>query len=96
MSSWKAVTPSPSPATLKSIVPSASSLPRMSVSTIGSPPPPPSSSSKPIAMPATIFLSGTPAAAIASQPPHTDAIDDEPQLSVIKLSTRATYLHNGM
>jgi len=91
MSSWKAETPSALPATLKSIVPSASSEPRMSVSTIGSPPPPLSSSRSPIAIPATGEVSGTPAANIARQPAHTDAIDDEPQLSVISDSTRIVY-----
>ena len=29
-------------------------------------------------MPATAFLIGTPASIIASDPPHTDAIDEEP------------------
>ena len=46
----------------------------------------------PIATPATIRSTGTPAARIARQPPQTDAIDDEPQLSVMRLSRRSTYL----
>ena len=37
-----------------------------------------SSITSPIAMPATALRSGTPASIIASDPPHTDAIDDEP------------------
>ena len=37
-----------------------------------------SSITSPIAMPATGALIGTPASIIASVPPHTDAIDDEP------------------
>jgi hypothetical protein len=58
---------------------------------IGSPPPPLSSSSSPIATPATTRLSGTPAAIMESAPPQTDAMEDEPHDSVIKLSTRTTY-----
>jgi len=34
------------------------------------------------------FLSGTPASIIASEPPQTDAIDDEPFDSVISETTR--------
>jgi hypothetical protein len=37
-----------------------------------------SSMMSPIAMPATGLASGTPASIIAIEPPHTDAIDDEP------------------
>ena len=37
-----------------------------------------SSMIRPIATPATADLSGTPASIIASDPPQTDAIDDEP------------------
>jgi len=33
---------------------------------------------RPIAIPATGALSGTPASIIASVPPHTEAIDEEP------------------
>mmetsp|Transcript_46847 Transcript_46847/g.107605 ORF Transcript_46847/g.107605 Transcript_46847/m.107605 type:complete len:250 (-) Transcript_46847:410-1159(-) len=91
MSSWNAVTPSVSPATLKSIVPNASSEPSMSVSTMGCPPPPSSSSNRPIATPATGRTIGTPAAIMARHPPHTDAIDDEPHDSVIRDSIRRQY-----
>ena len=37
-----------------------------------------SSMMRPIAMPATGALIGTPASIIAIEPPQTDAIDDEP------------------
>ena len=37
-----------------------------------------SSMMSPIAMPATGPCSGTPASIIAIEPPHTDAIDEEP------------------
>ena len=91
MSSWNVEIPASFPATLKSIVPSASSEPKMSVRMIGGSPPPSSSRSIPIATPATACFSGTPAAIIASEPPHTDAIDDDPHDSVIRLSTRIEY-----
>ena len=39
-------------------------------------------------MPATGALSGTPASIIASDPPHTDAIDDEPFDSRMSETTR--------
>ena len=39
-------------------------------------------------MPAQGFFSGTPASISASDEPHTVAIDDEPLLSVISLTTR--------
>ena len=74
MSSWIAVTNSRVPATLKSMSPSASSAPRMSVSVMNLP----SSAIMPIAMPATGALSGTPASIIDSVEPQTDAIDVEP------------------
>mmetsp|Transcript_52280 Transcript_52280/g.111818 ORF Transcript_52280/g.111818 Transcript_52280/m.111818 type:complete len:313 (+) Transcript_52280:158-1096(+) len=91
MSSWKAEMPASSPATLKSMVPSASSEPRMSVRMMGSPPPPVSSRSKPMATPATLRESGTPAVSIARQPEQTEAIEEEPQLSVMRDSTRTVY-----
>ncbi len=39
-------------------------------------------------MPATWFFSGTPASIMASEPPHTEAIDEEPLDSVISETTR--------
>src|SRR6516165_81140 len=45
----------------------------------------------PTAIPATDRGSGTPASIIASDEPHTDAIDDEPFDSVISETTRSTY-----
>ena len=74
MSSWIAVTNSRVPATLKSMSPSASSAPRMSVSVTNLP----SSAIMPIAMPATGALIGTPASIIDSVEPQTLAIDVEP------------------
>jgi len=41
-----------------------------------------------IAMPATCAFIGTPASISARQPPHTEAIDDEPFDSVISDTTR--------
>jgi hypothetical protein len=46
---------------------------------------------RPIAMPATGALVGTPASMSASEPPHTDAIDEEPLLSRMSLTTRIVY-----
>ena len=43
---------------------------------------------RPIAMPATGAASGTPASIIAIEPPHTDAIDDEPFDSRMSETTR--------
>ena len=43
---------------------------------------------RPIATPATGALSGTPASIIASDPPHTEAIDDEPLDSRMSETTR--------
>mmetsp|Transcript_10749 Transcript_10749/g.32047 ORF Transcript_10749/g.32047 Transcript_10749/m.32047 type:complete len:262 (+) Transcript_10749:138-923(+) len=84
-SSWKAEMPASEPATLKSMDPSASSTPRMSVSTTGCAG---SSKSTPMATPATGVVSGTPASYIARQPPQTDAMLLEPQDSVMSDSTR--------
>ena len=50
-----------------------------------------SSLTRPIAIPATGALSGTPASIIASEMPQTEAIDDEPFDSVISETTRTTY-----
>ena len=47
-----------------------------------------SSITSPIAMPATAFFIGTPASIIASDPPQTDAIDDEPFDSRMSDTTR--------
>ena len=74
MSSWIAVTNSLVPATLKSMSPSASSAPRMSVRVTNCP----SSAIMPIAIPATGALMGTPASISDSVDPHTLAIDVEP------------------
>src|SRR6184192_4313473 len=74
MSICRAVIPSRVPATLKSMSPSASSTPWMSVSTANLP----SRVTRPIAMPATGDLIGTPASIRASVDPQTDAIDVDP------------------
>ena len=47
-----------------------------------------SSMTRPIAMPATALLSGTPASIIASDPPQTDAIDEDPFDSRMSETTR--------
>mmetsp|Transcript_23777 Transcript_23777/g.56319 ORF Transcript_23777/g.56319 Transcript_23777/m.56319 type:complete len:238 (-) Transcript_23777:429-1142(-) len=90
MSSWNVVMPSLSPATLKSIVPSASSVPRMSdtMTAFSSDTSLLSPRSIPMAMPATGLLMGTPASIRARQPPQTDAIDEDPLDSVTSDSTR--------
>src|SRR5258708_10588502 len=46
---------------------------------------------RPIATPATAAFRGTPASIIASDPPHTDAIDEEPFDSRISDTTRTVY-----
>src|SRR5258705_8519463 len=46
---------------------------------------------RPIATPATDAFSGTPASIMANDPPHTDAIDDEPLDSRISETTRTVY-----
>ena len=74
MSSWRAVTKSRVPATLKSMSPSASSAPRMSVRVTNWP----RSAISPIAMPATGALIGTPASISDSVDAQTLAIDVEP------------------
>ena len=84
MSIWSEVSPFSVPATLKSMSPRWSSSPRMSLSTAKSLP----SKMSPIAIPATGRFNGTPASIIASEPPHTVAIDDEPLLSVMSDKTR--------
>ncbi len=81
--------PSRVPVTLKSISPRWSSSPKISVSiayllslalVI-----------KPMATPLTCFGMGTPASINASEPAQTVAIDDEPLLSKISLTTRTVY-----
>ena len=42
-------------------------------------------------MPATGAFSGTPASIMASEEPHTEAIEEEPLDSVISETTRTTY-----
>ena len=74
MSICRAVMPSSVPATLKSMSPRWSSAPWMSVSTMEFSP----SLIRPIAMPATGDLIGTPASISASVEPHTEAIEEEP------------------
>ena len=44
-----------------------------------------------MAIPATGLFTGIPASINARQPPQTEAIDDEPLLSVINDSTRIEY-----
>ena len=83
MSSWMAVMPSV-PQTLKSMSPKWSSSPRMSVSMANFSP----SFTRPMAMPATGALIGTPASISASEPPHTEAIDEEPLDSRMSLMIR--------
>ncbi len=74
MSICSEVMPSAVPATLKSMSPRWSSSPRMSESTAK----PSGSRIRPMAMPLTGFLIGTPASISASDEPQTVAIDDEP------------------
>ena len=62
------------PATLKSISPKASSAPRISVSVVYLP----SAYTRPIAIPATGDLIGTPASIIESVEEQTDAMEVEP------------------
>src|ERR1700682_2778330 len=50
-----------------------------------------SSMTRPIAMPATALLSGTPASIIASEPPQTEAIEDDPFDSRMSDTTRIVY-----
>ena len=74
VSSWSAVTNSDVPATLKSMSPKASSMPRMSVSVMYWP----SWYTRPMAMPATGALIGTPASIIDSDDEQTEPIEVEP------------------
>ena len=74
VSSCSAVMTSLVPATLKSMSPNASSAPRMSVSVTYSPP----SWIRPIAMPATMSFSGTPASSSDIVDAQTEPIEVEP------------------
>ena len=84
MSICSEVTPSEVPATLKSMSPRWSSSPRMSESTAKRS----FSLMRPMAMPATGRLSGTPASISDSEEPQTVAIDEEPFDSVISETRR--------
>ena len=48
-----------------------------------------------MATPATCAFTGTPASIIARQPPQTEAIDDEPLLSVISETRRIEYWNSS-
>ena len=89
MSICVAVRPFRVPVVLKSISPRWSSSPRMSLSTayLSSP----GFLMRPMAIPLTGFLMGTPASIRARHPAQVDAIEDEPLLSRISLTTRITY-----
>ena len=87
MSIWIDVMPSVVPATLKSMSPRWSSVPRMSVRIAYFLP----SLMSPIATPATAARSGTPASNSDSEPPQTDAIDDEPLDSRMSETMRIVY-----
>ena len=86
MSICVAVSPSFVPVVLKSISPKWSSSPRISLrmAYLSSP----GFLINPIAMPLTGFFIGTPASINANVPAQTVAIDDEPLLSRIWLTTR--------
>ncbi len=95
MSICSAVMPSRVPATLKSMSPSWSSWPAMSVRTANRLP----SETSPMATPATGDGIGTPASISASVPPHTVAIDDEPldsRMSETTLSVYGNAVFSGM
>ena len=88
MSICSAVMPVSDPATLKSMSPSASSIPWMSLRIAARCPV--SSVIRPMAMPATGAFSGTPASINPSADPHTEAIDVEPLLDRISVTMRTT------
>ena len=87
ISIWRAVIPSRVPATLKSISPKWSSIPWISVRIVYSF----SWVISPMAIPATGFLIGTPAAIKAIVPAHIVAWLLEPLLSSISLTTLMVY-----
>ena len=84
MSICIAVTPTRVPATLKSMSPRASSTPWISLRTATCPSP----VIRPIAIPATCPLIGTPASIIARLEPHTLAIEVEPLDERISVTSR--------
>ena len=88
MSICRAVMPSRVPVTLKSMSPTESSLPRMSVRTTNRPS---GSLIRPIAAPATGALIGTPASMRASVEPQVEAIDVEPFDDMHSETRRMTY-----
>ena len=87
MSICRAVIPSCVPATLKSMSPRWSSAPWMSVRISYSSP----SLTRPIAMPETGAVIGTPASISASVEPQTEPIDDEPFDSSVSETMRIVY-----
>ena len=87
MSICRAVIPSLVPATLKSMSPRWSSTPAMSVRMMYSSP----SLIRPMAIPATGALIGTPASISDSVEPHTEAIELEPLDSRMSDTTRIVY-----
>ena len=87
MSIWMDVTPLRVPATLKSISPSASSSPRISVRTATSSP----SLMSPMATPAHAPRIGTPASMSPKEEPHTVAMDEEPLDSSTSDTIRMEY-----
>ena len=95
ISSCKALKPFFVPATLKSISPRWSSSPRiserMAYFSYLSP-----SVISPMAIPATGFFIGTPAASIQSVPPHTEAIEEEPLDSIISETTLIVYGNSSL
>ena len=91
VSSCNAVTASEVPATLKSMSPKASSAPRMSVSVVYLP----SANTKPIAIPATGALIGTPASISDKLEEHTDAIDVDPFDDNTSLTKRIAYANSS-
>ena len=72
--------------------PNASSAPRMSVRVVYLP----SWNTRPIAMPATGALIGTPASISDSVEPQTDAIDVEPFDASTSETTRSVYGHSSL
>ena len=87
VSSCRAVITSWVPATLKSMSPNASSAPRMSVSVTYSPP----SWMRPMAMPATIPFSGTPASSSDMVEAQTEPIEVEPLEPIASDTWRMAY-----
>ena len=88
MSICRAVMPSRVPVTLKSMSPTESSLPRMSVRTTNRPS---GSLIRPIAAPATGAVIGTPASMRARVEPQVEAIEVEPFDDMHSDTSRMTY-----